>query len=174
MVSVALNIPHCLSCRSKLQHILFKVHEGPLERADKENKLRGEGEEPTPEERAGFWPLHGLRKSTQVMRNVFLFQWYTTESLWGPTGGKGSKQESPCRKQLEPRGAETCVWLRKTSWLKPKVLMDPLCPYDPWCVILGHSQSFWVIMSRIWPIWSEQFNVWPYDQCWGSEFHIQM
>ena len=47
MVSVALNIPHCLSCRSKL-------HEGPLERADKENKLRGEGEEPTSEERAGF------------------------------------------------------------------------------------------------------------------------
>ena len=51
-ISVTLNIPHCLSSRSKLQHILFKVHQGPFERADKENKLRGEGEKPTPEEGA--------------------------------------------------------------------------------------------------------------------------
>ena len=31
----------------------------------------------------------------------------------------------------------------------------PWCPHDPWYVILGHSQSSWVIMSHIWPIWSE-------------------
>ena len=29
-ISVTLNIPHCLSSRSKLQHILFKVHQGPF------------------------------------------------------------------------------------------------------------------------------------------------
>ena len=51
-ISVTLNIPHCLSSRSKIQHILFKVNQGPFERADKENKLRGEGEKPTPEEGA--------------------------------------------------------------------------------------------------------------------------
>ena len=52
-ISVTLNIPHCLSSRrSNLKHILFKVHQGPFERADKENKLRGEGEKPTPEEGA--------------------------------------------------------------------------------------------------------------------------
>ena len=51
-ISVNLNIPHCLSSRSKLLHFLFKVHQGPFERADKENKLRGEGEKPTPEEGA--------------------------------------------------------------------------------------------------------------------------
>ena len=31
----------------------------------------------------------------------------------------------------------------------------PWCPNDPWYVILGYSQSSWVIMSHIWPIWSE-------------------
>ena len=31
----------------------------------------------------------------------------------------------------------------------------PWCPHDSWYVNLGHSQSFWVIMSHIWPIWSE-------------------
>ena len=29
------------------------------------------------------------------------------------------------------------------------------CPHDPWYVIMGHSQSSWVIMGHIWPIWSE-------------------
>ena len=32
--------------------IAISVHQGPFERADKENKLRGEGEKPTPEEGA--------------------------------------------------------------------------------------------------------------------------
>ena len=36
---------------------MFKVHQGPFERADKENKLRGEGEKPTPEEGARVYPL---------------------------------------------------------------------------------------------------------------------
>ena len=56
MVSVALNIPHCLSGRSKLQHILFKVHQRPLERADKENKLREKCKKPTSEEGVGVGP----------------------------------------------------------------------------------------------------------------------
>ena len=30
------------------------------------------------------------------------------------------------------------------------ILQDcPWCPHDPWYVILGHSQSFWVIMGHI-------------------------
>ena len=48
------------------------------------------------------------------------------------------------------------------TFLAPGVASTPLAP--PWnpClppdssfVILGHSQSSWVIMSHIWPIWSE-------------------
>ena len=31
----------------------------------------------------------------------------------------------------------------------------PWCPPDPWYVILSHSQSSWVIMGHIWPIWGE-------------------
>ena len=31
----------------------------------------------------------------------------------------------------------------------------PWCPNDPWYVILGNIQSPWVIMSHIWPNWSE-------------------
>ena len=34
----------------------------------------------------------------------------------------------------------------------------PWCPPDPWYVILGHSQSSWVIMSHLWPIWNEWFK----------------
>ena len=37
----------------------------------------------------------------------------------------------------------------------PGAPMDPWSPHDPWYVILDHCQSSWVIMSPIWPIWSE-------------------
>ena len=49
------------------------------------------------------------------------------------------------RGSLDPPGAPWCP-------LAPP--WTPWCPHDPWYVILGHSQSSWVIMSHIWPIWS--------------------
>ena len=50
------------------------------------------------------------------------------------------------RGSLDPPGAPWCP-------LAPP--WTPWCPHDPWYVILGHSQSSWVIMSHIWPIWNE-------------------
>ena len=47
---------------------------------------------------------------------------------------------------LDPPGAPWCP-------LAPP--WAPWCPPDPWYVILSHSQSSWVIMGHIWPIWSE-------------------
>ena len=41
-----------------------------------------------------------------------------------------------------------------TPWGPLAPPWTPWCPHDPWYVILGHSQSSWVIMSHIWPIWS--------------------
>ena len=41
-----------------------------------------------------------------------------------------------------------------TPWCPLAPPWTPWCPHDPWYVILGHSQSSWVIMSHIWPIWS--------------------
>ena len=42
-----------------------------------------------------------------------------------------------------------------TPWCPQAPPSTPWCPHDPWYVILGHSQSSWVIMSHVWPIWNE-------------------
>ena len=42
-----------------------------------------------------------------------------------------------------------------TPWHPLAPPWTPWGPNDPWYVILGYSQSSWVIMSHIWPIWSE-------------------
>ena len=55
---------------------------------------------------------------------------------------------------------ETSEFLRcgeTSDWrlVPPGAPWTPWCPHNPWYVILGHSQSSWVIISHIWPIWSE-------------------
>ena len=90
-ISVTLNIPHCLSSRSKLQHILFKVHQGPFERADKRTSSEEKAKSLHQQKGREFNPSLNQRGLNQFMRSVFLFQ--VVHYQGGPRGARGASKK---------------------------------------------------------------------------------
>ena len=73
--------------------------------------------------------MHELRKSTQVMGNVFLFRWYTTESLWvGAHGGQGEQARISMQKAARAqRGRNLCL-VEENELVKTKGVDGPPLP----------------------------------------------